>query len=336
MRLESRHAAAAAAHLAPVMAVVFLLSGCGGDAGIMSPRDNEPPPGTHIVVGPTRPVLVPGLSQQMLAVVEDAAGEPVNALDARWTSSDAGVASITATGLVTANRIGTALLTAAVGSVIAQAQLTVQSTPVTSSTLLEHRGVVATIFWVGESADVSNEFISNAESAFDANWLAHYGGVDAPQPRRGFLPAGFTPLENPFYVALPYSDLDDDGSRKQNAPLVVPWAMTRAFASTESMVKNRWMRVTSPRTGVTCYAQWEDAGPGLYDDFTYVFGSALPSNPFVLSGLSSSSALDVSPAVRDCLGLTDDVLRLDWQFVVDADVPAGPWKDIITTRQLSP
>jgi hypothetical protein len=266
----------------------------------------------------------------MLAVVQDAAGAPVD-LEARWTSSDRAVASITPSGLVTANQAGTTLLTATAGSVAAQAQLTVQSAPVTSPALLEHRDVVATIFWVGEGADASNQFISNAQSAFDRSWLSHYGGVDAPHPRRGYLPAAFTPLENPFYFALPYSDLADDGSRKQNAALVIPWSSSRPFAPTESMVKNRWVRVASRGTGIVCYAQWEDAGPGLYDDFPYVFGPAAPANPFVLAGLSTSSALDLSPAVRDCLGTSDDVLRVDWRFVADVEVPRGPWTEIVTS-----
>jgi hypothetical protein len=314
------------------LVLAALLLACG-ESGIVTPAGDEPPAGSRIIVGPARPVLTPGLTQQMLAVIQDAAGEPIDALQARWGSSDPAVASVTASGLVTANRAGITMLTAASGSVRAQSQLTVQSAPVTTPSLLEHRDVVATIFWVGEGADASNQFISNAQSAFDRSWLAHYGGVDAPQPRRGYLPAGFTPLENPFYFALPYSDLDDDGARKQNAPLVIPWASSRAFGSAESMVKNRWLRVTSRRTGITCYAQWEDAGPGVYDDFQYVFGSTAPANPFLLAGLTTSSALDLSPAVRDCLGHTDDVMRLDWQFVADADVPPGPWKDIVTRSQ---
>jgi hypothetical protein len=208
----------------------------------------------------------------------------------------------------------------------------VQSAAVTTSALVDHPGVTATLFWVGEGADASNAYISNAQSAFDAHWLAHFGGVDAPSPRTGYLPAGFTPAENPFYVALPYSDFDDNGKRKQNAALVIPWAAARTYQPLESMVKNRWVRVTSVRTGRSCYAQWEDAGPGIYDDFQYVCGMTAPANPFAIAGLSAASALDVSPAVRDCLGLNEDIMRLSWRFVEDADVAPGPWTSIVTRR----
>jgi len=43
--------------------------------------------------------------------------------------------------------------------------------------------------------------------------------------------------------------------------------------------------------------------------------------------------LDVSPAVRDFLSLSDiDVVN--WQFIDFSDVPDGPWTEIITTSQI--
>jgi hypothetical protein len=288
-----------------------------------------------MVIGPVRPALTPGLTQQMLAVVQDARGEPVERAVVRWSSSDTDVATVTTAGLVTARAVGRATLRATSGVLASQAVVTVQREPVTSSGPVDHRGVVTTVFWVGEGADASNEFISNAQSAFDGKWQQHYGGVDAPRPRRGYHPAAFTPLENPFYFALPYSDFTDGGARKANAARVIPWAASRAFGPAESMVKNRWIRVTAPRTGTACYAQWQDAGPGVYDDFQYVFGTSAPANPFVLDGVGLSSALDISPAVRDCLGERADVLRLDWRFVAESEVPPGPWTGIVTRRQVS-
>jgi hypothetical protein len=38
-------------------------------------------------------------------------------------------------------------------------------------------------------------------------WDSSYGGGDNPVCRRGYEPADFKPLENPFYVALPYSEM---------------------------------------------------------------------------------------------------------------------------------
>lgn len=316
-----------------LVAAASALTACA-DTPIASPDSVLLPPSARLTVGPVTAVLTPGLEQQLLAVVADGRGEPLE-VPVRWSVSDPAIATITSDGVVTARRLGTTLATASVGGLSASLPVTVQSAPVVTRELLLHRDIVATVFWVGEGADPTNNYISNRASAFDRSWLAHYGGIDAPSPRRGYFPAGFTPLENPFYFALPYSDLTDDGAPRANAAQVVPWAGERTWTAAESMVKNRWIRVTSPRTGRTCYAQWEDVGPGLTDDFAYVFGPYAPGNPFRLAGLSYATALDLSPAVRDCLATAQDVMRVDWQFVPAAEVPSGPWTEIVTTRQVS-
>ena len=41
------------------------------------------------------------------------------------------------------------------------------------------------------------------------------------------------------------------------------------------------------------------------------------------------AGLDLSPALRDYLGLSG-MDRVDWQFVEEADVPPGPWRQTIT------
>lgn len=193
-----------------------------------------------------------------------------------------------------------------------------------------HENVSTTIFWIGEPPTPDNGFIANTASAWDELWLAHYGGPDAPWPRWRHGPAwsaAAPPRENPFYAALPYNDIGEDGARKSDADEVVPWAHERAWGDDESMVKNRWLRIEA--NGRVAYAQWEDAGPFGEDDAAYVFGSAPPANPE-----NEHAGLDVSPAVRDALGLPDGIGRASWRFVDDADVPAGPWREVVTTSGL--
>lgn len=182
-----------------------------------------------------------------------------------------------------------------------------------------HDNIITTIFWAGEAADASNAFISNAPSAWDGLWSDHYGGYDDPDHRNGYHPAGFTPKENPFYVALPYNDLDANGKRKASA------GNCPNTSNIISWCKNAWIKVT--KGGKTAYAQWQDVGPMLEDDAAYVFGSARPSNVW-----GAKAGLDVSPAVRDYIGLSD-VDTTSWSFVSAGSVPAGPWKDIVTTSQ---
>ena len=197
--------------------------------------------------------------------------------------------------------------------------------PVSSdSTYSKHENIITSVFWVGEKADNANDFIANKASAWDENWQDHFGGVDDPENRSGFLPAGFTPKENPFYFALPYNDFDFDGNRKPDAIKRVYWSKGKELSAGESMCKNQWIKIT--KNGLDAYAQWEDVGPFGEDDVDYVFGDALPSNTE-----KSAAGLDVSPAVKEFLGLSG-IDSVDWQFVRENEVPDGPWKQVVTTR----
>lgn len=187
-----------------------------------------------------------------------------------------------------------------------------------------YRYVMTTIFWVGERANRSNDYIANKQSFWDSNWQKSYGGVDDPNKRCGYFPCKFDPKENPFYFALPYADLDDDGNIKENAKRI-PWYSDRA--QDDSIIKNTWIEVVYKDK--SCYGQWEDVGPNELDDFDYVFGSGKPINSFgVLAGL------DISPALRDCLELTTNEITA-WRFVDEQEVPSGPWKNIVTRSGLN-
>lgn len=206
------------------------------------------------------------------------------------------------------------------------------TTPVASSTPAEpasqlpaasaasaFKATMTTYFFVGEPADASNDFIQNSESFWDEEWKEHFGGADDPSDRCGYRPCGFTPLENPFYFALPYADYDQNGDLKPSAHSV-PWYRPGMTV----VLKNHWIEVT--HNGHTCYGQWEDVGPDNEDDFAYVFGSSLtPTNTF-----GEKAGLDVSPALWDCLGMADNDIT-SWKFVDESAVPAGPWKDIVTS-----
>jgi hypothetical protein len=189
-----------------------------------------------------------------------------------------------------------------------------------------HSNISTTWFYVGEPADSDDRGIPNLQSAWDDHWQLHYGGVDSPRNRNGYLPAGFTPKQNPFYIALPYDDFTDKGSRKTDALDVVPWARQNAFGADDSYLKNRWVKIS--KDGRSVYAQWEDVGPFGEDDASYVFGLSKPKNI-----LNDQAGLDVSPAVRDALSLSD-LDTTDWQFVDAAQVPPGPWKTTVTTSQI--
>ncbi len=184
-----------------------------------------------------------------------------------------------------------------------------------------HTSVITTVFWVGETANSSNGGISNKASAWDGQWQQHFGGIDDPKQRNGYLPVGFTPKENSFYFALPYSDVASDGKRKPSATNCPLHAAMQD--KPYSRCKNAWIAIR--HDGKIAYAQWEDVGPFGEDDTAYVFGNSAPANI-----KADKAGLDVSPAVRDYLAL-DDVDISDWEFVSADNIPAGPWKQTITT-----
>ena len=190
-----------------------------------------------------------------------------------------------------------------------------------------HQNVTTTYFWIGEPADADNQYIDNLSSAWDDDWVNHYGGVDSPGNRSQYFPPGFIPKENPFYFALPYDDFDDNGTRKADSYGTVYWAGKQSWNDSVSMVKNSWIEIS--KGDKTVYAQWEDTGPFVSNDSAYVFGSAMPQNK-----QNNNAGLDVSPAVKDYIGLLDGKNVVSWRFVDYSDVPDGPWKKIVTTSEV--
>lgn len=198
-----------------------------------------------------------------------------------------------------------------------------------------HTNVVATVFWVGEpKGNGSSE--DNALSAYDDAWQEHYGGFDDPTYRRSavedYLPRGFEPQENPFYLDVPFDDLNVARNRRLRTS-IIPWARGKQDPGRSySFMKNRWVELV--REGRTCYGQIQDAGPYVYDDVEYVFGG---DDRRPRSQRANNAGLDVSPALRDCLGFTElngNTDTVDWRFVEASDVPDGPWTRIVTRSQV--
>jgi len=180
------------------------------------------------------------------------------------------------------------------------------------------RQIVTTTFWVGETPTHNNPVPNNA-SCWDPHWATNYGGNDTPdtsQRTAEYIPASFTPGQNPFYVALPYNDMER-GTHKAEAGQIIPWFSKDYKGASQSVCKGRWIAIRFGNK--VCYAQWEDAGPFRTDNWQYVFGSERPR-----PNLNGGAGLDVSPAVRDYLGMNSSDVT-DWKFVDFEEIPTGPW-----------
>ena len=176
--------------------------------------------------------------------------------------------------------------------------------------------IVTTVFWIGEGTTARNP-TPNRASSWDPNWLGNYGGVDRPDRRNGYLPVAFVPGQNPFYCALPYNDVTH-GTTKPEASFVIPWFRQAFQQAGHSVCKSRWLAIRHGNR--VCYAQWEDCGPFRTDHWQYVFGKDRPK-----PNLNQGAGLDVSPAVRDFLGMNATRDVCDWKFVEFSEVPSGPW-----------
>ena len=133
------------------------------------------------------------------------------------------------------------------------------------------RQIVTTTFWIGETPTHNNP-VPNRASCWDPRWSTNYGGTDTPdttQRTPEYTPVAFTPGQNPFYVALPYNDMEH-GDHKAEAPQVVPWFAKEYKGPSTSVCKGRWIAIRFGKK--ICYAQWEDAGPFRTDHWQYVFG----------------------------------------------------------------
>ena len=179
--------------------------------------------------------------------------------------------------------------------------------------------IVTTVFWIGERPTKNNPTPNHA-SSWDSHWASNYGGYDNPDPaaRDGFIPKGFTPRQNPFYIALPYNDTTR-GTTKPESRLVIPWFKKAFLQEGKSVCKGRWIAVKFGNR--VAYAQWEDAGPFRTDHYQYVFGQEFPR-----PNLNGGAGLDVSPAVRDYLGMNQTRDVCAGRFVEAKEVPNGPWK----------
>jgi hypothetical protein len=232
-----------------------------------------------------------------------------------------------------------------------------------------HTNINATTFWVGEEFNPNAADGSQACSTYDSQWAFHWsGGVTIGSERNAgctgapvggcdgvaagstvatftcnterrvaptFFPTQAAPAENPFYVDLPYDDVNNTDARR-NRCAVIPWAPETGCTTdpSTSYMKNRWVQITGPN-GQTCYGQIEDAGPDHYDSESYVFGAndARPQN----DPETNNAGMDVSPALNGCLGFKDldgDDDRVTWRFV---DQPApGPWTRVVTSSPVTP
>lgn len=107
-----------------LVAGMILSQACTSDSGI---RPIDPQPVARVTLDRTSLTLPAGEQTRLTATPRDANGNALTGRTIRWTSSDATVASVNSTGVVTAHRAETAIITAVVESKSARASVTVRA-----------------------------------------------------------------------------------------------------------------------------------------------------------------------------------------------------------------
>ena len=116
--------------LSAVLAVVALAKGCGDGDSPAAPPTPEPARPTTVTVSPaTHELTALGATVQLSAEVRDQNARVMAGTTVTWTSSASSMATVDASGLVTAAGNGTATITASVGGAQGTAEITVDPNP---------------------------------------------------------------------------------------------------------------------------------------------------------------------------------------------------------------
>ena len=153
----------------PAMAVggiTMLVLSCG-DAAV-EPLPPPDPVAATVTVNPSSATLATlGETARFTAEVRDQNGQVMTGTAVAWTSSDASIAAVDASGLVTAAGNGSATITAAAGSVSGTAAVTVAQTVSAVTVTPPADTLVAlgdTVRLVAEAVDANGHAVTGAES----------------------------------------------------------------------------------------------------------------------------------------------------------------------------
>ena len=100
-------------------ALVLVVLGCGGGSSSTGP--------SSLSVSVPTSLITSGTSVQAVATITDGSGRSSPATNVTWSSSDKDVVSVSATGVVTAAKVGSATITATSGTLVGQLNVAVKA-----------------------------------------------------------------------------------------------------------------------------------------------------------------------------------------------------------------
>ncbi len=162
------------ARLLAVLAVVALAKGCGdGDSPTTPPPQPDPPRPTTVTVSPaTAELTALGETVQLTLEVRDQNTGVMADVTVIWSSSDTSVATVSASGLVTAADNGTAKITATAGSASGSATVTVAQAPdsvAVSPAAVAIKALGDTLRLAAKAFDANGQAVAEAEFSWESS-----------------------------------------------------------------------------------------------------------------------------------------------------------------------
>ena len=162
--------------LSAVLAVVALAQGCGDGDSATAPPTPEPARPTTVTVSPATDELTAlGATVQLSAEVRDQNATVMAGATVIWTSSAISVATVDASGLVTAAGNGTATITASAGSASGSAVVTVTQLVASvevSPSVDELTALGATVQLTAEAFDRNEHVVAGSEFSWESSDVA--------------------------------------------------------------------------------------------------------------------------------------------------------------------
>ena len=162
--------------LSAVLAAVALTKGCGDGDSPSAPPTPEPARPTTVTVSPTTDELTAlGTTVQLTAEVRDQNSRVMAGATVTWTSSASSVATVDASGLVTAAGNGTATITASAGSASGSAAVTVTQSVASvevSPATAELTALGATVQLTAEAFDANGHAVAGAGFSWESSDVA--------------------------------------------------------------------------------------------------------------------------------------------------------------------
>ena len=159
--------------LSAVLAVVALAKGCGDGESPAAPPTPEPARPTTVTVSPsTHELTALGATVQLSAEVRDQNARVMAGATVTWTSSANSVATVDASGLVTAAGNGTATITASAGPASGSAVVTVTQSVASvevSPSVDELTALGQTVQLTAEAFDENGHAVAGAEFSWESS-----------------------------------------------------------------------------------------------------------------------------------------------------------------------